>query len=506
MAKIEDALQASRASIDPSNLRLQEAFPTRPGYGTKGRAVVLWANYVALTASPKLVLYRYDISSVSPAAAGKKLAQIMRLLVQAPELAELKGDVVTDFKSTLISRRKLEDQTVAVQYRAEGEDEPRAGSTPYRVQLKFTNILAVSQLTEYLTSTSLSARYDEQLPMIQAFNIFLNHYAKSSGNLATIGASKTFSIADKSDTWDLTNCLTAVRGFFASVRAATARVLVNVNVSHGAFYQEGPLDQFILRSSAQRGLYKLESFLKGLRVRTTHLKDKTNRAGEVIPRVKTVFGLANRNDGHGLAHPPRVGAFGAGPKEVEFWLESGSASGTSASTGQKKGGKKAKPTGAAGGRYVSVYEFFVSGESMPPSAYTRFPANTPRSVWHPHRQPRPARHQCRQQREPDIPAAAGLLRDSGPAGQDEAGPDADAEHDSVCRSRTGTECDVHRYQGTTDSGPVCQHESSACGCASSSSPCDGQLMHSVAGSVRDYRLPRPHHRLRPGPCQPPDRL
>ncbi|KND91602.1 Protein argonaute 5, partial [Tolypocladium ophioglossoides CBS 100239] len=360
VTKIEDALQASKASIDVSSLRLQDAFPTRPGYGTKGRPVVLWANYVALTASPKLALYRYDMSSVSPAATGRKLTQIMRLLVQAPELSHLKGDIVTDFKSTLISRRKFEDQTVAVQYRAEGEDEPRAASTTYQVQLKFTNRLAVAQLTEYLTSTNLSAQYDEQLPIIQALNVFLNHYAKSSGNLATIGASKTFSLSDKPDTWDLNNCLVAVRGFFASVRAATARVLVNVNVSHGAFYQEGPLDQFILRSGAQRGLYRLEAFLKRLRIKTTHLKDKRNKAGEVILRVKTIFSFANKNDGHGLAHPPRVRAFGAGPKEVEFWLESGSASGTSASAGQKKGGKKAKPAEAAGGRYVSVYEFFVS--------------------------------------------------------------------------------------------------------------------------------------------------
>ncbi|PNY23392.1 Protein argonaute 5, partial [Tolypocladium capitatum] len=360
VASVEDALQIGRAAPHLGSLRLQDTFPTRPGYGTRGRPVVLWANYVALTASPELVLYRYDVSSVSPAAAGKKLAQIIRLLLQAPELAQLKGDIVTDFRSTIISRHRFEDQTVAVRYRAEDQDEPRPGSAPYEVQLKFTTVLAVAQLTEYLTSTNLSAHYDEQLPMMQAFNIFLNHYAKSSGNLATIGASKTFSLSDQSDTWDLSNCLTAVRGFFASVRAATARVLVNVNVSHGAFYQEGPLDQFMLRSGAQRGLYKLEAFLRRLRVKTTHLKEKRSKAGEVVPRVKTVFGFANKNDGHGLAHPPRVRAFGAGPRDVEFWLEPGPASGTPASAGQKKGGKKAKPAETAGGRYISVYEFFVS--------------------------------------------------------------------------------------------------------------------------------------------------
>ncbi|KAH7115390.1 RNA interference and gene silencing protein [Dactylonectria estremocensis] len=294
ITKIEDALQASEASIDLSKLSLQGAFPNRPRYGTKGTSVTLWANYVVLTASSELVLHRYDIS-VTPAAVGKKLTQITRLLLETPELAPY--------------------------YRAEGEEEARPGATQYKVQLLLTNRLAAAELTEYLTSTDLSARFDEKLPMIQAFNIFLNHYAKSSGNLATIDSSKSFSLSQQSHTSNLSHCLMAVRGFFTSVRAATARVLVNINVSYGAFYQEGPLDQFILRFGDQKGLFKLEAYLKRLRIRTTHLTEKKNNKGEAIPRIKTIIGLAGKNDGHGLAHPPKVGAFGAGPKDVEFWLD-----------------------------------------------------------------------------------------------------------------------------------------------------------------------------------------
>ncbi|KAK7397876.1 hypothetical protein QQX98_012754 [Neonectria punicea] len=73
----------------------------------------------------------------------------------------------------------------------------------------------------------------------------------------------------------------AVRGFFTSVRAATARVLININVSYSAFYQEGPLEQFILRFGDQKGLFKLEAFLKRLRIRTTYLKEKKNKKGPV---------------------------------------------------------------------------------------------------------------------------------------------------------------------------------------------------------------------------------
>jgi eukaryotic translation initiation factor 2C len=337
---------------------------------------VLWANYFAFTPSTKLTLYRYDLS-VKPVATGRKLTQIIRLLLQSSELQPTKEDVVTDFKSTLLSLKKLDDQTVQIKYRGEGEDEPSDKAAQYEVQLKYTNTLPAAELVQYLTSTSPAAQYDQKLPMIQAFNIFLNHYSKSADNRAAIGSSKTFAIDDRSATWDLTGCLTAVRGYFASVRAATARVLVNVNVSHGAFYQAGPLDQLMVGFGGGKS-YKLESFLKKLRVRTTHLKSRTNKSGVVIIRPKAILGFATKNDGSGLAHPPRVTEYGAGPKHVEFWLEersSGSseppknapAPAPATGGGKKRRGKGApqaetKPSSSANGRYISVYDFFETSK------------------------------------------------------------------------------------------------------------------------------------------------
>ncbi|KAL2015718.1 hypothetical protein VTK56DRAFT_4914 [Thermocarpiscus australiensis] len=347
-----------------------------PGFGTSGAAVTLWANYVQVIAAPDLVLYRYALS-VSPNAAGRKLTQIIRLVLEAPELAELQQDMVSDFKSTCVSRQKLprDDMTIPVTYRAEGEDEPRQGAISYNVRIQYTNTLSVGELTEYLTSTDLAASCDNKQPLIQAFNIFLNHYAKTARNTCTIGSARAFSLPPDAPKWDLGGGLSAIRGFFASVRAATCRILVNVNVTHAAFYKDGPLDQLMVAFDAQRrgGKTKLALFLKRVRVRTTHLKEKKNKAGEVIYRVKTIVGLATPNDGHGLAHPPRVREFGAGPRLVEFWLDSGppeqpgpatEASGTQAKK-KKKGGKGERPdvpaaSSSSGGRYISVYEFFLN--------------------------------------------------------------------------------------------------------------------------------------------------
>ncbi|KAF2491439.1 putative RNA interference and gene silencing protein [Lophium mytilinum] len=370
VAQVEDAIQKSAGGPDAlAALTMTEGFPHRPGYGTRGTPVTLWANYVEMVPPPELTLYRYDMA-VSPSAAGKKLTQIVRLLLETETMAQFRSDVITDFKSTLLSRRKLasDDFIVRVRYRVEDHDEPREGATQYQVRVQYTTALSTAQLVNYLESTDISERLHDVQPLVQALNIFLNHYAKSTGNLATIGASKTFSLGPSAAKWDLGAGLTALRGFFSSVRLATCRILVNVNVSHGAFYDAIPLEQLITKYGAahNNSKGKLAKFLEKVRIRTTHLPEKKNKAGQVIHRMKTIFGLANRNDGHGLPHPPRVREYGAGPKDVEFWLDSpaqSSSSSTAAKGDGKKKGKKGAASGApqpaSGGRYISVYDFFL---------------------------------------------------------------------------------------------------------------------------------------------------
>ncbi|KAI4102713.1 MAG: hypothetical protein LQ345_007359, partial [Seirophora villosa] len=378
VTKVEDSFQRSlSAGGGFGALSLDAKFPHRPGYGTRGQNVVLWANYFEMIPSPDLLLHRYNVR-VQPDAAGKKLSQIVKLLLQLPAYSGFQEDIVTDFKSTLVSRRSLGPGTAdwTIPYRAEGEDEPRANAQTYRIRVEQTGILTVSALMDYLTSTNVNAAYADKLPVLQALNIFLGHYAKSSPGIATVGSSKSFSLAQASPKWDLGAGLSALRGFFSSVRVATCRILVNVNVSHAAFYDAIRLDQLIQNYSSVTGKnpVKLESFLKRVRVKVTHLAEKKNKSGQSIPRVKTIFGLARKDDGHGLDHPPRVGNFGAGSKAVDFYLgnspgapsssSAGKAAGTPGSIGKGKGkkggaaGHGPDPTGPQSGKYISVYDFF----------------------------------------------------------------------------------------------------------------------------------------------------
>ncbi|KAJ6439029.1 Piwi, PAZ and DUF1785 domain protein [Purpureocillium lavendulum] len=322
VAKVEDALHAAaKKTLDLGSLKLSEGFPSRPGYGTKGAKVELTANYVELLPPSNMVLHRYDIQ-IAPEAAGRKRFRLVQLLLYSADLALHEGNVATDFRSTVFSRTKFpRDETVIeLCYRSEREDVPAAGATTYKIRVTYTKTLRIGELVNYLNSTNFDQSFEDKQELTQALNIFLNHYAKSANNLATVGSTKSFPLSQDASKRDLGSGLEVIRGFFSSVRLATCRVLVNINVSHGAFYHAGPLP-VLMNSYGVRNTVALEQFLK---------------------------------------------LHGAGAKDVEFWFAC-EASSFGARKAEAKGGTKDKGKGkgrhqpentTASGKYISVFDFF----------------------------------------------------------------------------------------------------------------------------------------------------
>lgn len=381
VAKIEDALHpTTKKTLDLGNLNLTDSFPSRPGYGTKGAKIELTANYVELLPPSNMILHRYDIQ-ISPDATGRMRFRVVQLLLQAAELAPHQSDLATDFRSTIVSRIRFpRDETIIeVRYYSEGEDEPSDRATRYKVRILYTKTLSIDELVNYLNSTSLGRYFGDKQELIQALNIYLNHYTKSANNIATIGSTKSFSLNRNATIGDLGSGLEVIRGFFSSVRVATCRILVNINVVHGAFYQAGHLSA-LMNSHGVSNTVALEKFLKSVRVQTIHLPEKRNKANEIIPRVKTIFGLAMKDDGYRMAHRPRVKQHGAGAKDVEFWLDNEASSSGVPKVGAKEGVKgkgkgkgKAQPessAASASGEYISVFEFFQKSKLfLYPSMY-----------------------------------------------------------------------------------------------------------------------------------------
>ena len=352
---VESALKQSKSA--------ETRFPERPGFGSQGREILLWTNYFELTGYVDLVLHRYSIA-VAPdrngkKPSGKKLKRIIQILLE--EHLDRSGlETVTDFKSNILSKQALElREDYDVAYRNEEEEDTPPNPTIYQVKLHQTAVLSASELLDYVTSTRITALFGSKEELIQALNIVLGYYPKAASSIANIGANRHYSITNTSNTFNLGAGLRAIRGFFTSVRVATARVLVNVQVKNAAFYNEGPLDglmQVFLREDGPNKL-RLENFLRKLSVHVTHIV-RRGRGGRVVPRMKQISALARAGDGSQLSKPPIIPNFGAGPKDVKFFL---AVSEQSPPVGKAKVGKGDEGA-AASGQYISVYDFFRQGE------------------------------------------------------------------------------------------------------------------------------------------------
>jgi eukaryotic translation initiation factor 2C len=320
--------------------------PPRPGYGSTGKPIKLLANYVEMKVPKDLALFEYSVKAVKAndpkrtAPTGRKLERVIKLFLQSEPMQFARGRVATDFRVNMVTSEAFPDrileQAFRVTYLAEDADEPPQKPILYDVTISKTmtgqgdsesvvrqhKILNLSTLLEYICSIDPSAIKVDNTQYAQALNIFLNHYSKISNEYVAIGKNKSFPLLPQVEDFRSFNALKAIRGFFSSVRPMTARILVNINVSNGAFYDPIPLLETMKRFW-NRDYRALEQFLKLVRVETKHIKTKS---GKSVPRVKTIFGLATPRDGKDRARKetdykaPKVPRLGANAKEVEFWL------------------------------------------------------------------------------------------------------------------------------------------------------------------------------------------
>ena len=96
---------------------------------------------------------------------------------------------------------------------------------------------------------------------------------------------------------------------------------------------------------------EFERFIKGVRVEVNHLPKKQTRVDGAVPRMKTIFGLANpQRDGRGgQGKAPRISKRGGSAQDVSFFLE------PAARAGVNNVGKDG---------YVKVSDFFASSKCV----------------------------------------------------------------------------------------------------------------------------------------------
>jgi eukaryotic translation initiation factor 2C len=345
------------------SMSLQESFPRRPGHGTQGDPITVFANSFELIAEKNLAFYRYHVDvnqeGSTPKPSKLKTKRLFALLLEKPDYR----GVVTDFASVLLSRKKLKNvpDSVPITYRAHGEDEAPTKSAIYTFTVQETGTILVSELIDWLKSLRVDIPASgSRNEVIQALNIIFGHYPQLHSAVATIGRDKKhYSINRQSNNFkDLGEGIEALRGFYKSVRPATGRLLLNVNVTHTVCFKPLRLDQ-LLWEFGLRNLPDLAKKLKTLRLQRLHLAPKKNNKGELIPNVVSFWDFATNNDGFGDSNRPQVSSYAAGPKAVKFFLNDMSAgSATMQSPKAARKGGKVPENSSATGRYISVWDYF----------------------------------------------------------------------------------------------------------------------------------------------------
>ena len=322
-----------------------------------------------------LVLYRYRITidpriengKQLPEPKNKQLKRIVKLMLDKLQLTVPKSAIATDFKSTLICNARIpQDLWVQrIQYFHEDDVAPKSDSRTYTLRIEETlPSLMISVLQEFLASTSTTAPFSQKEPVLQALNIVLGHHAKSSQEIDMIGGNRAYANAKNgsADRLDLKAGLEAIRGYFLSVRLASFRTIMNVNVSHGAFYEAIWLPTLIEkwtaiaenRDSGNVAKWnELETFLRGVKVKTQYLKDKNRNQ---VTQVRSIKNFAWPQDGVGTNHPPYVEYYAAPAVSVWFFLDDGR-------DFRKQKFKCKDNRSHVKDKYISVDEFFESSKT-----------------------------------------------------------------------------------------------------------------------------------------------
>lgn len=208
-------------------------------------------------------------------------------------------------------------------------------------------------LLKSLRNIKNRAPFEDEAVPIRIFNILMGALTFGDSRLAVRGKerNKIIRIDNGKITSDLGGGVECLRCFFSSVRFASGRILLNLNVNHGTFYRPGPLPRLFdeFRRLHGNDLKFLSRYVRGCRIEVTHLP-KIQENGRMTYRQKSIWALAQPSDGRSkdpektppMKHPPNVPYVGANAEEVEFYWEKKDSAG--------------KPTGPA--KYVTVTRYF----------------------------------------------------------------------------------------------------------------------------------------------------
>ena len=308
-------------------------------------------------------------NQVAPRAVARRVIELLIIDCLRLSLTDAWSSIVLDCRSptqwaiseplllldTIYKRTWLFMSYIATKGKTLSEDD----AATYEVLLTLTRTLNMTELVDYNTSVSASRSVAQTQELLQALNIMIVYKSRTDPETVTAGRTGRVSKASDQPWVPLGGGLKALRSFVSGVIAATERVLINVQVKNLPFLVPMPftklLNEFRMAGGSPQSL---RPFLRLVSIEVTYIQRRAN-GGKIVPRYKTILGLASRRDENDFAHPPRVPRDGVSTKAVEFWLED--ADSAAAGSSKKAKAKAAKPVDKGG--YISVFDFFRTRKS-----------------------------------------------------------------------------------------------------------------------------------------------
>ncbi|EME85099.1 uncharacterized protein MYCFIDRAFT_133529 [Pseudocercospora fijiensis CIRAD86] len=281
-------------------------FPGRRGYATKGTPITLRTNYLKLTTAYELnmadqeqTLFRYDVDVRQEISRPKRRALLDQIVQQHPKFNGVHW--ATDYARTVVTTKKLDldNGTLEDKRTLPGENaaqQPQASArNTYDFKITYQDSFSPRHLIEYLRSTSAGAAYAGRTDVVQLMNIVLTKAPNGANAVRNVGQKfYPYHGHPGKELYDLGGGLQALRGYYSSIRPAVNRLLVNLNVTAGAFYQPGPLLQLWDEARIHGNLDQLEAFFRMLKVDAAYIKDGQQKPFRV--KIKTIIGFAKATD------------------------------------------------------------------------------------------------------------------------------------------------------------------------------------------------------------------
>ncbi|OCH91566.1 Piwi-domain-containing protein [Obba rivulosa] len=257
MAVVEVEGRASTVSDDLvakfQLMPVRDSMPLRPGYGTLGIEVPLWANFLPFSVPKSCTIYDYAVSIEPRKQAGvERRKRIFQLLESHQDYSPYVGHIAHDSSQRLVSAKLLpEDLSINIQYCEEEEGAPRANALEFTVSFQLQRTLDMDLMNKYLNGDLADA--DPNLEaLFSALNLVLQHRASSAG--VRVGKNKYF-LPSSTKRALLGPGLEARSGFFVSARPTVKQLMVNVNPCMAAFYCPGNLaDRMIELCNSNGGM------------------------------------------------------------------------------------------------------------------------------------------------------------------------------------------------------------------------------------------------------------